>query len=92
MATMTARFRSAPHVYARRFDHETVLLSLTSGQYFALDDVGGAIWELLTSGKTLDETVTQLLAEYEVDEAALCADVQRIAGELIAAGLLSGPT
>jgi hypothetical protein len=90
MATMTARFRSAPHVHARRFDHETVLLSLVEGKYFALDDVGGAIWEHLTHGKTLDEAVALLLADYEIDEASLRADVQRLADELVAAGLLTG--
>jgi hypothetical protein len=89
---MTARFRSAPHVHARRFDHETVLLSLVDGKYFALDDVGGAVWEHLTAGKTLSEAVAILLADFEIDEETVRADVQRLVDELVAAGLLTGQT
>ncbi len=90
--TTTKRFCSAPHVHARRFDNETVLLSLAEGKYFALDDVGSVIWEHLTAGKAPSEVIALLLAEYEVDESTARADLERLAEELLAAGLLKEQT
>jgi hypothetical protein len=86
--TEAERFQIPPKVHARRFDDEIVLLHLGVGTYFSLDSVGATIWEQLTSGKTPDETVAVLLAQYDVKAPAARADVQRLAEALLAAGLL----
>jgi hypothetical protein len=81
-------FQVPPHVHARRFDDEMVVLDLAAGKYFSLDVVGTAIWEQLALGKTPEEVVAALLLEYSVDESTLRADVQRLTEDLVAAGLL----
>jgi hypothetical protein len=86
--TEAERFQIPPKVHARRFDDEIVLVHLGAGAYFSLDSVGATIWDQLAAGKTPDETVAMLLALYEVKEPAARADVQRLAEELLAAGLL----
>ena len=64
------------------------MLHLGAGAYFSLDSVGATIWDQLVSGKTPDDAVASLLFEYDVDELTARADVQRLAEELLAAGLL----
>ena len=86
--TTATTFRVPPQVHARRFDEEFVVLHLGVGAYFSLDPVGSTIWDQFTHGKTTNETVAILLAEYDVDEATARADVERLAEQLVAAGLL----
>lgn len=48
-------------------DGEKVMLSIASGKYYNLGEVGGAIWELLESPKSMNEIVDTLTLEYEVE-------------------------
>lgn len=68
---------------------ETVLLDLSSEQYFGLDKVGTRIWHLLREGRTLGDALETMLAEYEVDRKQIEADLDELLGDLIDAGLVS---
>ena len=83
-----SRFQIPVQVHARRFDDELVILHLGAGEYFSLDPVGSTIWDQLTAGKTPGEAVAVLIAQYDVDETTARTDVERLATELVAAGLL----
>jgi len=48
---------------------ETVLMDKQTGDYFGINKVGTAIWELLETPSTTDQIVTKLLERYEIDEA-----------------------
>jgi hypothetical protein len=78
-----------PQVMSRLVEDETVLLDLASGLYFGLEGVGQTIWESLSSGQSLSETVATITAEYDVDETQAEADVVAFAGELVERGLLA---
>jgi hypothetical protein len=82
------RFRLSQQVHARRFDGETIILDLGAGKYFSLDEVGAAIWERLGNGLSVGEVAEQILVEYDVDPQTARGDVERMARELLAAGLL----
>ncbi len=83
-----ARYRSPPQVHARRFDDELVIVDLSGGQYYALDEVGAAIWDRLMQGLSLGEITDQLTQIYDAESATVDEDVQRIARELVEAKLL----
>lgn len=87
--TLDSRLTIPPQVMSRLVEEETVLLDLASGQYFGVDGVGQRIWELLSEGRSLGETVESITAEYDVDEAQVKADVVAFAGELVERGLLA---
>jgi hypothetical protein len=78
-----------PQVMSRLVGEETVLLDLASGMYFGLDGVGKRIWESISEGKSLAETVDVIVAEYEVDREQAQADVTGFAGDLLERGLLA---
>lgn len=75
-------------VLHQQVGEETVLLNMTTEQYHGLDEVGSRVWQLLREHQTLDPIVAALLHEYEVDETALRADVERLLGELADLGLI----
>lgn len=83
-----SRFRPGPQVHARTFDGEMVVIDLGHGKYFSLDEVGAVMWEKLTGGLSVGEVATAIRDDFDVDEATAGRDVQRLAEQLVAAGLL----
>ena len=77
------------HVLARQASGETVLLNLQSEQYYGLDGVGTRLWELVEAGTTFGDAVRTLLEEYDVERAALVADLEALVAELHENGLVA---
>ena len=86
---LETRLTAPPQVLSRLVGDETVLLNLESGIYFGLDGVGKSIWEAVTEGKTLAETIDVIVAEYEVAEQQAQNDVLEFAANLVERGLLT---
>ncbi len=86
---LDTRLSVPPQVMSRPVGDETVLLDLASGMYFGLDGVGKRIWESVSDGKTLAETVDAIVAEYEVGEEQARSDVIGFAQRLVERGLLA---
>ncbi len=74
----------------RRVDDEYVILDVTSGRYFSLEEVGALIWERLEAESTMDELVDDVVAAYDVDRERAAADVADLVADLVEAGLISG--
>lgn len=75
-------------VLSQELRGETVLLDLSSEQYFGLDQVGTRIWQLIKEGRDIDDTFKVILAEYEVDQEKLEADMEMFLTSLTEAGLI----
>lgn len=73
---------------ARTVGDEAVILDLASGRYFGLDPVGARFWQLIAQGRTLDQAEAVLLEEYEVQAPQLRQDLEALAAQLLAEGLL----
>lgn len=84
----SATFTVPESVLSREVAGETVILDTAGGTYFGLDEVGTRIWELLRDGRTVGETETALLEQYEVEPAELRRDLERLVRELLEQGLL----
>ncbi|MGE0705571.1 MAG: PqqD family protein [Vicinamibacterales bacterium] len=88
MSQQPGRVRPAEHVLSQELEGETVLLNLETERYFGLDRVGTRFWQLLTEHGSSETVVTRMLEEFEVEEAALRADVDRLLEALTSAGLV----
>lgn len=77
-----------PHVHARAFDGELVILDLSTGEYFGLDEIGTVFWQNLTAGKSPSEVATALSAVYAVSSEQLLQDVLKFVAEFEQLGLL----
>lgn len=83
----SSQVRPAPNVLVRVVQGEAVVLDLNSERYLGFNAVGTRIWELLTSAASIDDAIAGLLAEFEVTEAQLRADVFAFVQKLLDAGL-----
>jgi hypothetical protein len=72
----------------RELDGESVLLNLDNGRYYGLDEVGTRLYALLTAAETAEAALAAALAEYEVDEATLRADITALVERLVDEGLI----
>ena len=79
-----ARFRlNDSEVTAEVFDGEAIILNLATGAYYSIDKAGGLIWTSIAGGRSVEETVTTLVARYDVPPERARADVERVTDELI---------
>jgi hypothetical protein len=68
---------------------ESVLLNLSSGRYFGLNEVGTRIWQACTTSPTLQEAAETLVAEYDVEPERLRQDLRELVEKLVEHGLLA---
>lgn len=66
----------------------TVLMDITSGRYFTLNDVAGRIWELLAMPRSTADIVAELATEYDVMAERLIPDVLTLTERLVELSLL----
>ncbi len=83
------RPRRQDGILAQQAHGETVLLRLADGGYYALDEVGAAIWELCDGNRAVADIVTALCAEFDAPEATVRADVMEFIGDLLRERLLA---
>ena len=48
---------------------EKVMLSVQNGKYYNLGEIGGEIWDLIESPKSVNEVISSLLNVYDVTQA-----------------------
>jgi hypothetical protein len=85
--TQPMRLRTAD-ISARTIGGETIVLDLPSSQYFAITGVGSRVFQLLAEEQSMDDLVTTILAEYDVDEDTARRDVTAFVDRLRQAKLL----
>jgi hypothetical protein len=66
----------------------TIVLDLSHGRYYSLNEVASRVWSLLEVPRRLDEIVSVLLTEREVGPDECCRDVQALASDLLACGVI----
>lgn len=75
-------------VVFRELEGEAVILNVASGMYFGLDAVGTRMWQLIAERSHLGSVAGTLVSEYDAPPSVVEADLVRLAGELVAKGLL----
>jgi hypothetical protein len=83
---------AAPEVLFQELDGETVLLNLRDERYYGLDDVGTRVWQLLGEHGDIERVVSTMLSEYDVEEATLRQDVEKLIAALFEVGLVTEQT
>jgi Coenzyme PQQ synthesis protein D (PqqD) len=82
------RFRVPEGVHTRRFGEELVILDLSGGEYYALDELGARVWEELAGGGSVGDAVGRLTPGYDVLPSRLLSDLLALTEELVKRKLL----
>lgn len=69
-------------------DGQAVILSLTTGKYYGLDEVGSRVWALIQEPKTMSELQNVLLSEFDVEPWVCERDLNHLIQELEEVGLV----
>jgi hypothetical protein len=77
-----------PELVAVDMDGDLVMLSITSGEYYGLTGIAPYIWKALETPIGLDDLISSLLDEFEVEEAQLRQDVDLFLRDMKRNGLL----
>jgi hypothetical protein len=88
MSSNSPSFKRSPNVLFQEIEGQAMLLNIQTERYYSLDEVGTRIWQILEEGD-LNVLISRLRTEFEVDEAILRADLEKLFSELEAAGLVS---
>ena len=75
-------------VVAEILDGEAVLLNLTSGVYFGLNETGTRVWQLLEAYGDIPQVIERMANEFAADQASIEADVRRLVHDLTEMRLL----
>lgn len=74
---------------ASTVENELVMISLERGHYYALDDIGSLIWEILAKPTTVTELCAQLQSRFAVAPVECEADVCAFLTDLLEEGMVS---
>jgi hypothetical protein len=87
-SSLTDATASTDHVTASVNDRGMVLFDAASHQIFTSNRLGARIWCALAQGKSLDDIVSEISAEYGVPNATVRNDARRFLAELHRHGLM----
>lgn len=79
---MAKRVVAVKNLLFQPLGDEAVILNLNDEKYYTLNGMGLRMWQLLTGGMAVDDTVQALLTEYEVEEAVLREDIEKFVQHL----------
>lgn len=86
---MTTRYAQQPESPATVVAGEAAVVTPGDARLHVLNEVGTRVWALCEGeGRTLDELVAALCAEFAVDEATARAQTQAFVDEAVALGIL----
>ncbi len=80
--------RRSEDVLTQQAADAMILLSLHSGQYYELNEVGHSVWDLCDGTKRIDEIISIVCDMYAAPDEAIRTDVMELMQELVAEDLL----
>ena len=76
------RFQRRQNILKQEAAGTVVLLNMDDGRYFALDGVGGRVWDLCDGSRTLSEIAAILAEEYEAPAETIERDLAELMNDL----------
>ena len=68
--------RRNPEMIHANMGEELVIMSLTNGKYYGINDVGSAIWKLLENSLTIDQLIYKLSDIYGISAEQCQKDIE----------------
>jgi hypothetical protein len=68
---------------------EVIILGLDDSMYYGLTGTGARIWELVQTPRTIDDILTTITGEFDVDRQRAQADLDALLADLQSRGLIA---
>lgn len=88
LMTNPPTFRLEDNVSFTEVDDEVVLLELTSGNYYGLNESGAKMLLALIDGRTIEQSCSDIAHTYQIDVARVTSDMEELLEQLIERHLL----
>ena len=76
-------------VNAEIIDGEAIIINVATGVYYSLEHSGAYVWELLTSGHSLQQTVQAIVSRYPDSAQSAQQDLEGLVKQLLEEKLMS---
>jgi Coenzyme PQQ synthesis protein D (PqqD) len=80
--SLKTRLRRGRNILKQAAAGTVVLLNMDDGRYFALDGVGGRVWDLCDGSRTLSEIAAILGEEYDAPAETIERDLAELMSDL----------
>ena len=88
MLTLNHIIERNPDLIHANIDNETMLMSLTNGEYYGMNKVGSAIWGLLEDSISVGTLIEKLTNSYEITTAECEKDINSFLDKLQEKGII----
>ena len=89
MLSGDARFRpNVEEVAADILDGEAIMINLSTGMYYSMDQTGALVWSLLAAGRSLQDIASALAGRYAVAREQADADIRLLLAKLVEENLV----
>ncbi len=75
-------------IHEKQIMDEIVLLHRSTGNYYALNPTGTAVWKYCTEGRKWEEILDFVSREYQIEKTALEEEIASYLSELVQEGIL----
>jgi len=84
----TDKPRHSPEASHQKVNDEAIVINLSTGSYYSLNDTGAMFWELIDGQRSIADCARLIAQEYEVEPELVEADLLELADEFKAEGLI----
>lgn len=87
-----SRFRRSDRVLVQEAAGQRILLDLDGGQYYALDEVSGRVWDLCDGSRDVTAVIAAVCEDYDAPPEVIAEDVEVFLEELAGEKLIVAQT
>ncbi len=84
-------FNVADDILISQIENEAILLHVSTGTYYNLNESSIPFWEALQNKQPLEPVVQQIINEYEVESSQVLNDLQIFLQDLLKFGIINDP-
>ncbi|HET8711638.1 MAG TPA: lasso peptide biosynthesis PqqD family chaperone [Spongiibacteraceae bacterium] len=88
MLTASSIVQRHPEIIATQADQDIVMVSLATGYYYGISEVGRDIWNAIEEPKRVSDLINDLTRNYEIDAQSCERETLEFLEELINEGLV----
>lgn len=80
---------SRSNVLAKVIDGEAILINVSTGAYYSLSGIGGLVWQWIENEKSLQEMVSAITRNYDVEAETALMDTRHLIETMVAEGIVT---